>query len=87
MSDQQAVQIFKKKSVDLSGVEAGRTAICVVGPSGKDLHFRGYDINDLADQSTFEEVAYLLIYGELPTLSQLKRYRMRLKTMRVYQRR
>jgi 2-methylcitrate synthase len=82
MSDQQAVQIFKKKSVDLSGVEAGRTAICVVGPSGKDLHFRGYDINDLADQSTFEEVAYLLIYGELPTLSQLKRYRMRLKTMR-----
>lgn len=82
MTDQPLVTLAKKKSVDLSGVEAGRTAICVVGPSGKDLHFRGYDIHDLADQSTFEEVAYLLIYGELPTLSQLKRYKIRLKTMR-----
>jgi 2-methylcitrate synthase len=82
MGDQQAVQIIKKKSVDLSGIEAGHTAICVVGPSGKDLHFRGYDINDLADQATFEEVAYLLIYGELPTASQLNRYKIRLKSLR-----
>ncbi len=81
MTDQPVVT-FKKKSVDLSGIEAGRTAICVVGPSGKDLHYRGYDIHDLADQSTFEEVAHLLIYGELPTLSQLRRYKMRLKAMR-----
>ena len=82
MSDQPVVADIKKKSVELSGIEAGKTAICVVGPSGKDLHYRGYDINDLADQSSFEEVAYLLVHGELPTLTQLRRYKLHLKAMR-----
>ncbi|MGO1245824.1 MAG: citrate/2-methylcitrate synthase, partial [Sphingobacterium sp.] len=52
-----------KKSVALSGVTAGNTALSTVGKSGNDLHYRGYDILDLADQASFEEVAYLLIYG------------------------
>jgi 2-methylcitrate synthase len=72
----------KKKSVELSGIPAGSTAICSVGQSGQDLHFRGYDINDLADYSTFEEVAYLLIHGEMPTQSELSRYRRKLISMR-----
>ena len=63
----------RKKSVALSGVPAGNTAICTVGYAGHELHYRGYDINDLASQATYEEVAYLLIYGELPTASELKR--------------
>ncbi len=72
----------RKKSVALSGVPAGNTAICTVGYAGKELHYRGYDIHDLAEQATFEEVAYLLIYGDLPTASELNRYRTRLKMMR-----
>ena len=72
----------RKKSVALSGVPAGNTAICTVGYAGKELRYRGYDINDLAEQSTYEEVAYLLIYGDLPTPSELNRYRNRLKSMR-----
>lgn len=72
----------KKKSVALSGVEAGATAICTVGQSGSDLHYRGYDIADLAKHATFEEVAYLLVYGKLPTQSELKRYRTKLKGLR-----
>ena len=72
----------RKKSVALSGVQAGNTAICTVGYSGHALHYRGYNIQDLADQATFEEVAYLLIYGDLPTVSELNRYRARLKMMR-----
>ncbi len=72
----------KKKSVELSGVPAGPTAISAVGQSGQDLHYRGYDINDLADYSTFEEVAYLLIHGEMPTQSELSRYRRKLISMR-----
>lgn len=63
-----------KKSVALSGVVAGNTALSTVGKSGNDLHYRGYDIMDLALQASFEEVAYLLIYGSLPTLSQLSTY-------------
>lgn len=63
-----------KKSVALSGVAAGNTALASVGKSGNDLHYRGYDILDLAEKTTFEEVAYLLIYGELPTKAQLKAY-------------
>ena len=55
-----------KKSVALSGIEAGQTAICHVGFEGKGLYYRGYDINDLAEFSTYEEVAYLLIHGEMP---------------------
>ena len=72
----------KKKSVALSGVEAGNTAISHVGPSGKDLYYRGFDIHDLAEQSTFEEVAYLLIHGELPNASQFQHYKRKLKSMR-----
>jgi 2-methylcitrate synthase len=81
---QQTLEVVtpKKKNVTLSGVPAGNTAICVVGSTGQDLHFRGYDIHDLAQFATFEEVAYLLVHSELPTRSQLNRYRLRLKTMR-----
>ncbi len=71
-----------KKSVSLSGIEAGQTAICHVGYEGKGLYYRGYDINDLAEFSTYEEVAYLLIHGEMPNTSQLSRYKTRLKAMR-----
>ncbi len=71
-----------KKSVALSGIEAGQTAICHVGYEGKGLYYRGYDINDLAEFSTYEEVAYLLIHGEMPNASQLSRYKTLLKAMR-----
>lgn len=71
-----------KKSVALSGVAAGNTALCTVGKSGNDLHYRGYDIMDLAEDAEFEEVAYLLIHGKLPNESQLKGYKTKLKSMR-----
>lgn len=71
-----------KKSVQLSGVVAGNTAICSVGTLGHDLRYRGYDINDLAEFSTFEEVAYLLVHGELPVQNELGRYRRKLKNLR-----
>ncbi len=71
-----------KKSVALSGVQAGNTAVCTVGRSGNDLHYRGYDIVELARKSTFEEVAYLLVHGELPNQGQLKDYMRKLKGMR-----
>lgn len=71
-----------KKSVALSGVTAGNTALCSVGKSGNDLHYRGYDIADLASHCEFEEVAYLLIYGALPTQSQLHSYKTKLKGLR-----
>lgn len=71
-----------KKSVALSGVAAGNTALCTVGKNGNELHYRGYDILDLAEKASFEETAYLLIYGELPNLAQLDMYRTRLKGMR-----
>ncbi|MGL6289162.1 MAG: bifunctional 2-methylcitrate synthase/citrate synthase [Silanimonas sp.] len=71
-----------KKSVALSGTAAGNTALCTVGRSGNDLHYRGYDIHDLATHSTFEEVAHLLVHGALPTASQLKAYRTKLKRLR-----
>ena len=71
-----------KKSVALSGTAAGNTALCTVGRSGNDLHYRGYDIHDLATKSTFEEVAHLLVHGVLPTASQLKAYRTKLKRLR-----
>ncbi|GBG14906.1 2-methylcitrate synthase [Novimethylophilus kurashikiensis] len=72
----------KKKGVALAGVSAGTTAICTVGHSGNDLHYRGYDILELAAQATFEEVAYLLIHGALPTQSELAEYHRKLKTLR-----
>src|SRR5690554_6588264 len=61
-----------KKSVALSGVVAGNTALRSVGLSGNDLHYRGYEILDLADNSEFEEVAHLLIHGKLPNKFELK---------------
>lgn len=72
----------KKKSVALSGVIAGNTAICTVGRSGNDLHYRGYDIHDLASQASFEEVAYLLVHGWLPDVRELAAYRTRLRRLR-----
>lgn len=71
-----------KKSVALSGTAAGNTALCTVGRTGNDLHYRGYDIKDLATQATFEEVAHLLVYGELPDASRLASYRTKLKRLR-----
>ena len=71
-----------KKSVALSGVPAGNTALCSVGKSGNDLHYRGYDIADLAAHCEFEEVAHLLIHGALPTQSQLDGYKTKLKALR-----
>ena len=76
------VEFKPKKSVALSGVPAGNTALCSVGKSGNDLHYRGYDIADLASNCEFEEVAYLLIYGELPTQSELNAYKTKLKSLR-----
>ena len=72
----------KKKGVALAGVNAGSTAICTVGHTGNDLHYRGYDIIDLAKSATFEEVAYMLIHGELPNKTQLTAYHAKLKTLR-----
>jgi 2-methylcitrate synthase len=71
-----------KKSVALSGVAAGNTALCTVGRSGNDLHYRGYDILDLADQCEFEEVAYLLVHGKLPNKAELEGYKGKLKRLR-----
>ena len=72
----------QKKSVTLSGVVAGNTAICTVGRTGNDLHYRGYDIVDLAHQSSFEETAYLLVYEKLPTETELDAYRRKLRSLR-----
>ena len=71
-----------KKSVALSGVVAGNTALCTVGRSGNDLHYRGYDILDIAETSEFEEVAHLLIHGKLPTKAELKAYKEKLRSLR-----
>jgi 2-methylcitrate synthase len=71
-----------KKSVALSGVTAGNTALCTVGKSGNDLHYRGYDILDLAEACEFEEVAHLLVHGKLPNKAELQQYKARLKEFR-----
>ena len=71
-----------KRSVALSGVEAGNTALCTVGKSGNDLHYRGYDIYDIAETCEFEEIAYLLIYGDMPNAAQLRGYKAKLKPLR-----
>jgi 2-methylcitrate synthase len=71
-----------KKSVALSGTPAGETAVCTVGQSGNDLHYRGYDINDLAANCEFVEVAHLLIHGKLPTAAELATYKKRLLGLR-----
>src|SRR5580658_9277483 len=79
----QAPVAFKaKKSVALSGTPAGNTAICTVGQSGNDLHYRGYDIADLAEHCEFAEVAHLLIHGKLPTAAELAAYKARLRPLR-----
>lgn len=71
-----------KKSVALSGVAAGNTALCSVGRSGNDLHYRGYDILDVAEACEFEEIAYLLVHGTLPNTSDLQAYKAKLKSLR-----
>ncbi len=71
-----------KKSVALSGVVAGNTALCTVGRTGNDLHYRGYDILDVADVCEFEEIAHLLVHERLPTESELRAYKARLRSMR-----
>jgi 2-methylcitrate synthase len=76
------VDFKPKKSVALSGVPAGNTALCSVGKSGNDLHYRGFDIADLAAHCEFEEVAHLLIHGTLPTKTQLDAYKAKLKRLR-----
>ncbi len=71
MSSSPAAAPKPKKSVALSGVAAGNTALCTVGRTGNDLHYRGYDILDFADQAEFEEVAYLLVHEKLPNTAEL----------------
>ncbi|RJG15160.1 bifunctional 2-methylcitrate synthase/citrate synthase [Massilia cavernae] len=82
MSEQQAAGFKPKKSVALSGVTAGNTALCSVGKTGNDLHYRGYDILDVADTSEFEEIAYLLVHGKLPNQAELNGYKTKLKSLR-----
>src|SRR3954471_12919612 len=77
-----AVPFKPKKSVALSGIVAGNTALCTVGRSGNDLHYLGYDILDLAAQCEFEEVAHLLVHGALPDAAALARYRATLAGLR-----
>ncbi|MGA2559821.1 MAG: 2-methylcitrate synthase [Terracidiphilus sp.] len=84
MTDSQPIPAaFKpKKSVALSGTPAGNTALCTVGHSGNDLHYRGYDIHDLAAHCEYEEVAYLLVHGKLPNRAELAAYKESLKPLR-----
>jgi 2-methylcitrate synthase len=71
-----------KKSIALSGVIAGNTALCTVGRTGNDLHYRGYDILDVAETCEFEEIAHLLVHGTLPSLTELSAYKARLRALR-----
>ena len=71
-----------KKGVGLAGITAGNTALCTVGHTGNDLHYRGYDILDIAERCEFEEIAYLLVHGALPTRAQLAGYKARLRALR-----
>ncbi len=71
-----------KKSVALSGVPAGNTAICTVGRTGNDLHYRGYDILEIADRCEFEEIAHLLVHEKLPTRAELAAYKSKLRKLR-----
>lgn len=82
MSAREAPEEKKKKSVALSGIVAGNTAICTVGRTGNDLHYRGYDILDFAELATFEEIAYLLVHEKLPLQAQLDAYKEKLKSLR-----
>jgi 2-methylcitrate synthase len=81
---QAATGAFKpKKSVALSGVTAGNTALCTVGKTGNDLHYRGYDILDIATECEFEEIAYLLVHEKLPNRAELAAYKTKLQGLRV----
>ena len=83
MSNNETRAAFKpKKSVALSGITAGNTALCTVGRSGNDLHYRGYDILEIATQCEFEEIAYLLVHGTLPGAAELANYKLKLKSLR-----
>ncbi len=82
MSESTTPGFKPKKSVALSGVAAGNTALCTVGRSGNDLHYRGYDILDLAEACEFEEVAHLLVHGKLPTPAELAAYKTKLRALR-----
>ncbi|MEW8251607.1 MAG: 2-methylcitrate synthase [Candidatus Thiodiazotropha sp.] len=82
MSEPTQILPKAKKSVALSGTTAGNTAICTVGRTGNDLHYRGYDILDFSETAEFEEIAYLLIHGSLPTKAELAAYKARLKSLR-----
>ncbi len=82
MSEAAAIMPKPKKSVALSGVPAGNTALCTVGRTGNDLHYRGYDILDFAEDAEFEEVAYLLVHGKLPGAAELAAYKRKLKALR-----
>jgi len=82
MTNASQVKPKPKKSVALSGVPAGNTALCTVGRTGNDLHYRGYDILDFAQEAEFEEIAYLLIHETLPTAAELLNYRRKLKALR-----
>lgn len=82
-ADAQAGAFKPKKSVALSGVTAGNTALCTVGKTGNDLHYRGYDILDIAGECEFEEIAHLLVHEKLPNRAQLAAYKAKLKALRV----
>ena len=82
MSEAATATFKPKKSVALSGTPAGNTALCTVGHTGNDLHYRGYDIHDLAAHCEYEEVAYLLLHGKLPTAAELTAYKTQLKAAR-----
>ncbi|HZX90260.1 MAG TPA: 2-methylcitrate synthase [Rudaea sp.] len=82
MSDPVQILPKAKKSVALSGVAAGNTALCTVGRTGNDLHYRGYDILDVATTCEFEEIAYLLVHGKLPNRAELAAYKTKLKALR-----
>src|SRR3954467_8006122 len=83
MSSNDTPAAFKpKKSVALSGVAAGNTALCTVGRTGNDLHYRGYDILDIAERCEFEEIAYLLVHAKLPNAAELAGYKRKLVSMR-----
>ena len=83
MSEAEKVAFRPKKSVALSGVTAGNTALCTVGKTGNDLHYRGYDILDIATTCEFEEVAYLLVHGKWPNNAELAAYKKKLTSLRV----
>ena len=83
MSEPAQILPKAKKSVALSGVAAGNTALCTVGRTGNDLHYRGYDILDVATTCEFEEIAHLLVHGKLPNRAELGAYKTKLKSLRA----